>query len=82
MHLHLKPWPAKRSFFLTAATRHPSLATAELELEEGDILTNKQRVWDNAGEQAALFRAHLEQLREEGFDFEKEYEMQAAGGAH
>ncbi|KAL4450617.1 hypothetical protein ABPG77_000973 [Micractinium sp. CCAP 211/92] len=59
-----------------------SLSVAELELEEGDILTNKQRVWDNAGEQAALFRAHLEQLREEGFDFEKEYEMQAAGGAH
>lgn len=58
----------------------PSIA--ELELEEGDILDNKQRVWDNAEEQAAVFREHLDKLRDEGFDFEKEYELQAAGGAH
>lgn len=44
----------------------------ELELEDGDVLSNKQRVWDNAEAQAALFRAHLEELREQGFDFEAE----------
>lgn len=47
-----------------------SLSTAELELEEGDILSNKQRVWDNAAEQAVLFRTHLDELREQGFDFD------------
>ena len=31
---------------------------------------NKQRVWDNAEEQAQLFRQHLEELRAEGFDFD------------
>lgn len=29
---------------------------AELEREEGDVLINKQRVWEHAEEQAALFR--------------------------
>ena len=52
----------------------PSLPSPELELEEGDVLNNKQRVWDNAEEQAAVFRAHLEELREQGFDFEAEAE--------
>lgn len=41
------------------------------------MLTNKQRVWDNAEAQAALFQAHIEELREEGFDFEAEYEGNA-----
>jgi hypothetical protein len=45
---------------------------AELELEEGDVLQNKQRVWDNAESQAALFRAYINELREEGFDFDAE----------
>jgi hypothetical protein len=39
-------------------------------MEEGDVVNNKQRVWDNAEEQAQLFRAHLEELRAEGFDFD------------
>ena len=43
---------------------------AELELEEGDVLANKQQVWDCAVSQAALFRDHLELLREQGFDFD------------
>lgn len=47
-----------------------SLSVAELEMEEGDVVNNKQRVWDNAEEQAQLFRAHLEELRAEGFDFD------------
>ncbi|KAI3434526.1 hypothetical protein D9Q98_002599 [Chlorella vulgaris] len=33
-----------------------SLSIAELEREEGDVLINKQRVWEHAEEQAALFR--------------------------
>ena len=48
----------------------PHCLAAELELEEGDVLANKQQVWDCAVSQAALFRDHLELLREQGFDFD------------
>ncbi|EFN51854.1 hypothetical protein CHLNCDRAFT_139746 [Chlorella variabilis] len=49
-----------------------SLSIAELELEEGDVLCNKQRVWEKAEEQAGLFRAHLDELREQGYDFDQQ----------
>ncbi|KAI7835393.1 hypothetical protein COHA_010703 [Chlorella ohadii] len=50
-----------------------SLSIAELELEDGDVLHNKQRVWDNAESQAATFRAYISELRQQGFDFEAEF---------
>ena len=33
-------------------------------------MSNKAAMWAAAEEQAALFRAHIEELREQGFDFE------------
>ena len=78
-HFPLKSWwVGNIALFCTGAvdclTSHGSpplaLNCAELELEEGDVLENKQRVWEHAEEQAALFRAHLEELREQGFDFD------------
>jgi hypothetical protein len=44
-------------------------ALAELELQEGDVLTNRQRVWQHAHEQASAFKAELERLQAEGYDF-------------
>lgn len=49
----------------TLRTRCPS-AAAELEVEDGDVLRNKQRVWDSAESQAAVFRVQLEEYREQG----------------
>lgn len=46
-----------------------SLSTAELEPADGDMLADKQRVWDAAEEEAAAFREHLENLKASGFDF-------------
>lgn len=43
---------------------------AELELEDGDVLHNKQRVWENAESQAAMFKSYIAELREQGFDFD------------
>jgi hypothetical protein len=40
-----------------------------LELQEGDVLTNRQRVWQHAHEQASAFKAELERLQAEGYDF-------------
>jgi hypothetical protein len=45
---------------------------AELEIEDGDVLHNKQRVWAHAEEQAAKFKQYLEALREEGYDFDRQ----------
>ena len=79
---HGTPVPALTQPFLSLTTCLPLLLPpsscppsppplpAELEVEEGDVVNNKQRVWDNAEEQAELFRAHLEELRAEGFDFD------------
>lgn len=36
------------------------------------MLHNKQRVWDNAESQAAMFKAYISELREQGFDFDSE----------
>ncbi|KAL4517527.1 hypothetical protein Ndes2437B_g06756 [Nannochloris sp. 'desiccata'] len=36
-----------------------SLSTAELEIVDGEVLGNKDQVWANAGEQAALFQQQL-----------------------
>lgn len=36
-----------------------SLSTAELEIVDGEVLSNKDQVWANAGEQAALFQQQL-----------------------
>lgn len=36
------------------------------------MLCNKQRVWEKAEEQAGLFRAHLDELREQGYDFDQQ----------
>ena len=62
--------PAPAPLSLTLPNACPCLPAAELEVEEGDVVNNKQRVWDNAEEQAQLFRQHLEELRAEGFDFD------------
>ena len=35
------------------------------------MLRNKQRVWENAEAQALIFNAHLEELREQGYDFDQ-----------
>ena len=53
----------------------PSSAAAELEVEDGDVLSNKQRVWDSAESQAAVFRAQLEEYREQGGYEEEEAEL-------
>lgn len=55
-----------------------SLSTAELEPEDGMLLTDKEAVWAAAEDQAQYFRDHLKELESGGFDFEGYYESSLA----
>lgn len=51
-----------------------SLSTAELEVEEGDVMKDKEAMWATAEQQARLFQEHVRNLKQSGFDFEAYYE--------
>ncbi|KAL6779721.1 hypothetical protein ACKKBG_A13455 [Auxenochlorella protothecoides x Auxenochlorella symbiontica] len=51
-----------------------SFSTAELEVEDGDIMTNKESCWENREAQQKKFLDHLASLQEGDFNFELFYE--------
>ncbi len=50
-----------------------SLSTAELEVEDGDMIDNPGRVWEQAEQQLTYFQEHIAELQQE---LREAYEMQ------